>query len=89
MSTIKIVDLKQNSLELELLNDRELSTIRGGSADYSDSNYIFDGSNGDQKVAIVTQSLFNNNQQIASAGSNFSGNLNSNYNSQSNSATAD
>ena len=90
MSIIKIADLDYNASELRSLNDREIAnTVGGFSVDYSNSVYDFDSFSGDQKVAIVTQNLYNNNEQFATAGSYFDGVLNNNSNFQSNSATAD
>lgn len=90
MSIIKIADLNHNASETRLLNDREIAkTVGGFTADYSNSSYDFDGFGGDQKVAIVTQNLYNRNEQFAIVGSYFGGDLNSNSNFQSNSATAD
>lgn len=90
MSTIKIADLNYNASKLRILNDREIAnTVGGFSADYSNSSYDFDSFSGDRKVAIVTQNLYNDNEQFAIAGSYFNGILNNNSNLQSNSATAD
>lgn len=89
MLRIKIADLNHNS-ELKVLSDRETTKITGGS-DLSDSVYNLSGASGsgEQKIAIVTQSLFNINEQFGFVGNSFSGNINSNENFQSNSATAD
>lgn len=89
MSKIKIDDLNQNVSGLEILDSREITQIVGGIADYSNSDYIFDSFSGEQKVAIVTQSLDNKNEQFAFINSYFGGDINSNSNFQSNSATAD
>ena len=88
MSKIKITDLERDFRELETLEDWETANIVGGS-DLSGSTYNLSDAGGEQKIAIVTQSLFNINEQFGFAGSNFRGNINSNVNFQSNSATAD
>ena len=90
MSKIKITELNQNTPELRILNEQETASIIGGS-DLSGSTYnLSDASGeGEQKIAIVTQSLSNINEQFGFASSYFSGDINSNYNYQNNSATAD
>lgn len=88
MSKIKIADLKQNAPELRLLKDEETAKILGGS-DLSGSTYSLSDAGGEQKIAIVTQSLSNDNQQFGFAIYNFGGDINSNYSNLSNDATAD
>lgn len=88
MPRIKIADLNQNVSELITLEDWETANIVGGS-DLSSSTYNLSDAGGEQKIALVTQSLFNTNKQFGFASNNFEGNINSNYNNQSNSATAD
>ena len=88
MSRIKIADLKQSTPKLRILEEQETARIMGGS-DLSGSTYNLSDAGGEQKIAIVTQSLSNINKQFGFANSYFEGDINANYNSQSNTATAD